>query len=222
MSAGVIAASYIDAFAGAPTRVGETSGGSDTTVTNPTAPLPSGLLVDDLLFFAFYRNKGGVYTPPTDWSEAANVPTGPAAGGLRLMVYTKRATGSDVDPVAAVTTASQYGATCVAYRGVTSIEDVDTASMGETDAPLLNAPLVDTSGADKVVYFGGGYRQTTGIGSIVFSAPVTTYFTSSPSIFYKCRSGDYEDVTPGPSEATYLAGTGGDGFFAIAAFALKA
>jgi hypothetical protein len=217
VSAGVIAASNVLSLpAAAPLHIGTSGGGAASGSTSYTAPLPAGILAGDYLIFAAYRNQGGSITGPAGWTSIVNV----ASSLLRLLVWSKIATGSDVNPVGTGSSSSQYASLCAAYRGLSGVDAIASSAVGPSAS--MNSPTTTTTGANKLVHIVGAERDTTGPGEIAMAAEITPRIdTFSPSDFYKIRLGDEEDLTPGLTSVRSVACSAGTANMGYALIPLK-
>lgn len=221
MSAGVIAASYVDlAPAAAPTHVNTQAGGASGGTTDISAPIPVGFAAGDTLIFAAFRNQGGSIANPSGWG-APMINITPPGGVLRLLVWMiLHAAGTETDPHATGGSASQYASICAAYRGVSAAEGVIANAVDDGAQPCPSGTTA-TTGADRLVHIAGAEHNTTGPGSIGFDGAVTVRSSGGgPSFFYRMASGDEQRLTAGAVPSRDASSTNG-GWMGYAVIPLK-
>jgi hypothetical protein len=221
MSAGVIASSYVDSappLPDPPSFIDSKQGGASGSTTDITAPIPVGYAVGDTLIFAAYRNQGGTITDPAGWGPPVVSSVAPS-GALRLLVWIKVADGTETDPHATGSSASQYDSVCAAYEASTP-ENIISNSVVDGGQPCPSGTTT-TTGQDTLVHIAGAERNTVGPGSIGFDAAVTPRSTNDgPSNFYRILLGDEERLTPGAVPSRDCASSNG-GWMGYAVIPLK-
>lgn len=154
-----------------PTFVAKGAFASGISAISPA--VPAGYRNDDLLLL-FVESANQAITAPTGWNEVANSPQGTgtaaAAGGVRLAVFWKIATGAEVAPTVA-DTGDHQTAIMMAFRGLDPANPIDATagSVGAATTAMV-FPSVTTTQANSLVILAAGMdtdaASTTTMGTV--------------------------------------------------------